>query len=141
MLLRQCFDVLDIGYTSEPVFSGVSPAAWYQDFATKHGLKLRIDQTYNPDFLLQDGTWVEGTLSENTAFKKVMRHGHQTSQLRVVWLDPDDGLYKQICKDVTFPNAEVCSVSWYYSRLDRTTNGREIVNKLELLKVLKHQVP
>jgi len=78
---------------------------------------------------------------QRTAFRKLFQYGHQTPRLLVIWLDPDDGLHKRVCKAVAFPNAEVHSVTWYYPRLDQTTHGQKIVRKLEILKGLRHKVP
>ena len=140
MLIRRCFDALAIGYESEPVFPPVPPAEWYTTFAARHELKLVTHDYYNPDFLLGDGSWAEVTLSENTAFKKLFRYGHQAPRLLVVWLDTDDGLHKQLCEEVEFPNANVRPVDWYYPQLDRTANGRDVVQKLETLRGLKREV-
>lgn len=139
-LVRQCFNALAISYECEPLFPHVSPRPWYAGFAAKHELKLAAHEFYNPDFLLNDGTWVEATLSENTAFKKLFRYGHQAPGLLVLWLDADDGLHTQVCKEVEFPNADVRPVDWYYPQLDRTADGRYLVDKLQILKRLKHQV-
>jgi hypothetical protein len=71
MLVSRSFEAVGITFEEEPVFQQIAPAAWYQEFAGRHGLKLRVDDSYNPDFLLGDGSWAEATLSENTAFKKL----------------------------------------------------------------------
>ncbi len=62
-LVRQCFDVLGIGYESEPVFVHVSPDSWYVEFAARHELTLRTHDYYNPDILLGDGSSAEITPS------------------------------------------------------------------------------
>ena len=139
-LITHCFDTLNIGYKSEPIFSHVPVSAWYEEFAEVYGLKLRVNDSYNPDFLIDDGSWVEVTVSENSAFKKLFRYAHQTSDLLVIWLDPDTGLHKQVCEGLTFPNATVRSVEWYYSQLEKETEGLDIIRKLEILKKLKHDI-
>jgi hypothetical protein len=140
-LIQHCLEVLGIGYVREPVFAPVPASTWYIEFAARHGLKLRMDHNYNPDFLLEDGTWVEATLSENTAFKKLFRHGHQAPRLLVVWLDRDDGGHKRLCEEVEFPNASTRPVDWYYPQLEQTAKGRDVVEKLELLRNMKGEIP
>ena len=140
ILVRRCFDVLSIGYQSEPIFAHVSPAAWYAEFAARHELKLVTHDHYNPDFLLNDGTWAEVTLSENTAFRKLFRYGHQAPRLLVLWLDADEGLHKQVCQGVEFPNATVRSADWYYPQLEQTADGRDVVEKVESLRGLRHKM-
>jgi len=139
-LVRQCFDVLGISHLPEPVFEHVAPAEWYVDFAEAQGLKLVLDDRYNPDYLLADGTWVEVTLSENTAFKKLFRYGHQASRLLVLWLDPDTGLHKRVCAGLDLPNAAVKPVDSDYGRLRETDRGADIVRKIEALKELRHKI-
>ncbi|MFT5190235.1 MAG: hypothetical protein ACI9DF_001804 [Verrucomicrobiales bacterium] len=112
----------------------------YADFAARHGLKLVSDDRYNPDFVLTDGTWVEITLSENKAFKKLFRDGHQAPRLLVLWLDPDVGLHKQICEGVGFPNSTVNSVCSYLQGLEATAHGAEVGRKLKPLRELKHKI-
>ena len=140
LLINQCFDVLGITYKREPIFSHVSVSTWYEKFAEQHGLKLRVNDFYNPDFLFRDGSWVEITLSENTAFKKLFRYAHQASYLLVIWLDSDVGLHKTVCEGLLFPNAIVRSVEWYYPQLERKAKGPDIIKKLEILKELKHEI-
>lgn len=79
------------------------------DFAKTYNLKLRTHDAYNPDLFFEDGTWAEITLSENTAYKKLFRYGHQADQIAVFWLDEDTGLHKDTCQSVHFPNARVTS--------------------------------
>ena len=124
----------------EPVFNHVEPDPWYQDFAGRHGLKLRTDAIYNPDFLLDNGSWLEVTLSENTAYKKLLRYGHQTPCLTVIWLDEDTGLHKELCKAVDFPNAEVISLQRFFADLEDRPGGAGLVEKLKRLKALKGQI-
>ncbi|MFT5189923.1 MAG: hypothetical protein ACI957_002955 [Verrucomicrobiales bacterium] len=140
VLVQRCFDTLGISYEREPIFAHVPPSAWYADFAARHELKLVSDHRYNPDYVLADGTWVEVTLSENTAFKKLFRYGHQAPRLLVLWLDPDVGLHKQICEDVKFPNATINPISSYWQRLEATAHGAEVVRKLKALRELKHKI-
>lgn len=124
----------------EPVFDHISPDPWYLDFASTQGLKLRTHGFYNPDFLLDDGTWLEITLSENEAYKKLLRYGHQAPRLLIVWLDEDTGLHKEVCKGVVFPNAELMSVDGFYADLEERPGGTELVEKIKRLKHLKGQV-
>jgi hypothetical protein len=139
-LIRRCFDELAIGYKSEPVFPHLPPTEWYAAFAARHELKLATHNYYNPDFLLDDGSWAEVTLSENTAYKKLFQYGHQAPRLLVIWLDTDDGLHRELCNEVEFPNAIVRPVDWYYPQLDRTANGQDVVQKLETLRGLKYEL-
>ena len=67
VLVNTMLGMLRIGFQPEPIFDHVVPNPWYVDFAAKHGLKLRTHAFYNPDFLLEDGRWLEVTLSENEA--------------------------------------------------------------------------
>jgi hypothetical protein len=87
--------------------------------------------------LLDDGSWVEATISENEACKKLFRYGHQAPRLTVIWLDEDKGMHKGICQDVRFPNAEVLRVDSFYSRLKEQEKGRELIERFECLKGLK----
>jgi hypothetical protein len=139
-LVKQAFDAIGTSYDVEPVFQHVPPAPWYVEFAAQHGLKLRVDELYNPDFLLADGTWAEVTLSENTAFKKLLRYGHQAPRLLVAWLDADDGLHKQRCQAVPLPNAEVRPLDWYFPVLRKTAHGADLIRKFEVLRELKGDV-
>ena len=107
------------------------------DLASKRDLKIRTHDFYNPDYLLPDGTWLEITLSENTAYQKLFRYGHQAPAFKVLWLEKDTGLHKKVCKDVDFPNAEVVSVQEYYPEFDEGSGGCELVNKFHQLKRLK----
>ncbi|MFQ5639433.1 MAG: hypothetical protein ACE5IR_15720 [bacterium] len=136
-LVQDMLNILKICFKSEPVFKHKQPDPWYQDFTTRHGLKLRVHEFYNPDFLLEDGTWLEATLSENTAYKKLFRHGHQAQSLTVIWLDEDMGLHKQVCQGLSFPNALVRSVKHFYPQLRSDTRGAKIIDNLERLKSLK----
>ncbi len=140
VLVRQCFDAMDVGYEQEPIFEHVAPLSWYVDFAEKNGLMMRTHDHYNPDFILDDGTWVEITLSENTAFRKVFRYGHQAPTLLVLWLDEDTGLHKTICEKVDFLNAAVKPVSIYYDGLEQTKAGAKIKKHLEFLKQHKRDI-
>lgn len=140
VLIKRCFETLNIEYLSEPIFSHIPENIWYADFAVRYGLKLRVNDIYNPDFLLSDGSWAEVTLSENTAYKKLFRYAHQAHQLLVIWLDPDVGLHKQLCEGLELPNATVRTVDWYYPYLDGTAHGRDIIMKLETLKSLKRDI-
>ena len=88
-LVRRTFEAIGVDFEAEPLFESLAPTDWYRDFAERHGLKLVVDDHYNPDFLLGDGAWAEATLSENTAYKKLFRYGRQTPQLHVIWLDTD----------------------------------------------------
>ncbi len=90
-LVLDLFKMLSISYKQEPVFKCVEPHGWYVRFAEGNGIKLRTHDFYNPDFILEDGTWVEITLSENTAYKKLFRYGYQADKLLVFWLDNDSG--------------------------------------------------
>jgi len=140
LLIKECFDLLGIAYKGEPIFSHVPVSTWYERFAELYGLKLKVNDFYNPDFLMEDGSWVEVTLSENTAFKKLFRYAHQVSNLLVIWLDSDVGLHKQVCEGVAFPNATVRSVEWYYPQLERNTRGLDIIRKFEVLREMKYDI-
>jgi hypothetical protein len=75
-------------------------------------------------------------LSENTAYQKLFRYGHQAPRLRLIWLDEDNGLHKRACKGVNFPNAEVVSVKDYYLQLSEHIDGNALIEGLERLKML-----
>jgi len=136
-LVKATLEALQIPSQPEPIFDHLPPNPWYGEFASEHGLKLREHPFYNPDFLLDDGTWVEVTLSENTAYKKLFRFGHQSPRLTVIWLDEDEGLHKTVCKNVAFPNAVVTDVKQFYPRLANCSGGGEIVENMERLRGLK----
>ncbi|MGV7224746.1 MAG: hypothetical protein ACQ9MH_24910 [Nitrospinales bacterium] len=140
VLVRQSFDLIDIPYKREPIFYHGPVSAWYKEFADKHKLKLAVHSFYNPDFLLSDGCWVEVTLSENTAYKKIFRYAHQASKLLVIWLDRDEGLHKQVCEGVKFRNVTIRPVNWYYHQLHTREGGQDIIQKFETLKKLKHDI-
>ncbi len=122
---------------AEPLFEHRDPNPWYVAFAVDNGIKLRTHSFYNPDFVFDDGTWVEATLSENTAYAKVFRHGHQCPRLKVLWLDADAGLHKTICRNVSFPNAEVMNVDSFYPQVRACAGGEELIAGFERLKMLK----
>ena len=128
---------LGIGFQKEPVFAHVSPDSWYVEFSENHGLKLRTHPFYNPDFLLDDETWVEVTLSENEAYKKLFRYGHQIPQLTVIWLDQDKGQHKEVCQNGEFPNAEVISVDAFLLNHPDFPGRPKLVEMFNLLKSLK----
>lgn len=90
-LVLDLFDMLRVNYQAEPLFNGIEPSHWYVHFANENDIELKVHDFYNPDFVLADGTWVEITLSENTAYKKLFRYGHQANKLIVYWLDDDKG--------------------------------------------------
>ncbi len=136
-LVENMLDILQIPHDSEPIFDHIEPNKWYLDFESNHDLKIRTHDFYNPDYILIDGTWLEITLSENTAYQKLFRYGHQAPALKVLWLEKDTGLHKKVCKDVDFPNAEVVSVQEYYPEFDESFEGCELVNKFHQLKQLK----
>ena len=136
-LVAQTLRLLEMPCQLEPIFEHRDPNPWYVNFAAENGLKLRTHRFYNPDFVLDDGTWVEATLSENSAYKKVFRHGHQASQLIAIWLDEDTGLHKEVCENVAFPNAEVKDVASLYPRLGPCAGGEGLIGRIELLKTLK----
>ncbi len=135
-LVEEMLHVLGISYRPEPIFDHMPPNLWYVQFAQKHDLKLRTNSFYNPDFILKDGAWLEVTLSENSAYKKLFRYGHQAEELIVVCLDEDQGLHKSVCQRVAFPNARVERVQRFYDEL-RVNGGEELVRKLDMLKELK----
>lgn len=140
-LVRRLFEAIGVEFENEPVFESIAPAEWYREFAERLGLKLRVDDHYNPDFLLGDGSWAEATLSENTAFKKLFRYGHQAPQLQVIWLDTDDGLHKRLCDGIEFPNAHVRPVDWYFPKLRETSNGGDVIRQFDTLRALRGKVP
>lgn len=137
MLVEDMLKLLAIPFQPEPVFQHVEMNPWYTDFASRHNLKLRTHDFYNPDFLLEDGTWLETSLSEKKAYQKLFRYGPQAPRLRLIWLDEDDGLHKSLCKDIKLPNAEVISVEHYYAQLNDHSEGKILIEKLERLKKLK----
>ena len=136
-LVKKMFEILQMQGEPEPVFDHVTPNAWYIEFAKVHDLKLRIHDYYNPDYLLPDGTWIEVTLSENTAYKKIFRYGHQAPALKVLRLDEDEGLHKQVCKDIVFPNASVQNIETYFLDLEHLSDGDELIGKFNQLKAMK----
>ncbi|NQU22735.1 MAG: hypothetical protein HQ567_15770 [Candidatus Nealsonbacteria bacterium] len=136
-LVKATLEAIQMPFQPEPIFDHLPPKPWYRKFASEHGLKLREHPFYNPDFLLEDGTWVEVTLSENTAYKKLFRFGHQSPQLTVIWLDEDEGLHKTVCKNLAFPNAIVTDVKQFYLRLANCSGGAEIVENMERLRELR----
>ena len=121
----------------EPVFAQKAPIPLYAEFAAKHRIKLRTHPFYNPDILFDDGSWVEATVSENEAYKKLFRYGHQATGLTVIWLDEDEGMHKSICQGVKFPNAEVVGVDSFYAQLKERQQGRELIERFECLKGVK----
>ncbi len=137
VLIEDMLKLLAIPFAPEPVFDHVEINPWYIDFVGKHNLKLHTHGFYNPDFLLEDGTWFEISLSEKKAYQKLFRYGHQAPQLRLIWLDEDDGLHKSLCQGIKLPNAEVISVESYYAKLDEQIEGKMLIEKLEKLKKLK----
>ncbi len=79
-LINEMFELLRIPNEPEPIFDHIAPDKWYLDFASKHDdIKIRTHDFYNPDYMLSDGSWLEVTLSENTAYKKLFRYGHKDS--------------------------------------------------------------
>ena len=137
-LVKNMFDCISLQYESEPVFDHKPPNEWYVDFANEtDDIQLRSHNFYNPDFSIGDSSWIEVTLSENTAYKKLFRYGHQVDFIRVIWIDPDEGLHKKVCQNIQFPNADVVNIEHYYDQLQRTSQGIEIINKVEQLKKLK----
>jgi len=137
VLVEDILKLLTIPFQPEPVFDHTEINPWYVDFASRHNLKLRTHGFYNPDFILEDGTWLETSLSEKKAYQKLFRYGHQAPQLRLIWLDEDDGLHKNLCKGISLPNAEVISVEYYYAQLSAHVEGKMLIEKLERLKRLK----
>ena len=137
VLAQEAFRLIEIPFKAEPVFLHKMPNSWYVDFAETHNLKLRTHDFYNPDLFFDDGTWVEITLSENSAYKKLFRYGHQADQMAVYWLDEDTGLHKNTCRTVRFPNARVASFESLYPRLQTVVGGPELIEGLMLLKGLK----
>jgi len=139
VLVREALDLLRINYKPEPVFEHIEPAPWYVELSSKHeDLKQRTHDFYNPDYLLPDGSWLEVTLSENTAYQKLFRYGHQAPFLKVVWIDEDSGFHKTIFKDVEFPNAEVQNIQYWFPELLSLSKGKELVDRFFELKNLKH---
>ena len=137
ILASKLFRIQQIPCKKEPVFYHVKPNEWYVDFSKKHKIKLREHDFYNPDLFLDNGTWVEVTLSENTAYKKLFRYGHQATNLLILWLDIDNGLHKNICNSINFPNAEIKSIESFSKHLNPSPEGLETTNYLRLLKELK----
>ncbi len=112
------------------------PNPWYLQFSEDQQLKLRVDPFYNPDFFLENGSWLEVTLSENTAYKKLLKYGHQADRLIVLWLDVDRGLYKSVCERVVFSNAKVETVDKFYDQL-KLKGEEDLIRKFQMLKELK----
>ncbi|MFN2436750.1 MAG: hypothetical protein ABR513_06640 [Desulfotignum sp.] len=137
-LVKNMLDILQIPSKPEPIFDHIEPNKWYLDFSLKYDdIKIRTHEFYNPDYLFNDGTWLEVTLSENTAYKKLFRYGHQAPLLNVLWLDEDKGLHKKVCKNVEFPNAKVLNIKEYFSKLRKTTQGKDLIKRFQKLKNLK----
>jgi hypothetical protein len=136
-LVRLALQQAGIAFRSEPVFEPVLPDPWYSSFAAKSGIEIRALPFCNPDFLLDDGTWLEATLSENTAYKKLFSHGHQAPRLIVVWLDEDTGRHREVCKDVVFPNASVLPAEEYFPTLAASLDGARLLGQLERLRQVK----
>ena len=136
-LVLKIFDIIGVQYKAEPIFTEIDSSPFYKVFAMNNDIKLRTHQFYNPDILLEDGTWIEITLSENTAYKKLFRYGHQADSLLVLWLDEDDGYHKEMCKSVEFPNAEVVCVDSLYKQIDNSQEGRKLIEQMMLLKKMK----
>lgn len=61
-MVAETLRMLEMSCRSEPVFEYCDPNPWYVDFAARNGLKLRGHSFHNPDFVLDDGTWVEATI-------------------------------------------------------------------------------
>lgn len=137
VLVKDMLGILQIPNDSEPIFDHITPNTWYLDFALKHDLKIRTHDFYNPDYILANGNWLEITLSENTAYKKLFRYGHQTPLLKVLWLDEDTGLHKKVCEGVEFQNAQVINIKKYFSELENMPKGNVLINKFYQLKQLK----
>jgi hypothetical protein len=137
VLALKVFNIMQIPFNAEPIFYHTEPNRWYTEFTQKHEIKLRTHDFYNPDLFLEDGTWVEITLSENTAYQKLFRYGHQAENLLLLWLDNDDGFHKKTCRHIRFPNARIESIERFDAQLKKTPNGLEIIDKIEVLKDLK----
>ncbi len=59
------------------------------------------------------------------------------SILKIIWLDIDDGWHKKICEHTIFPNAKIINMDRFFPDLNKSQDGIEIINKLNLLKTLK----
>jgi hypothetical protein len=136
-LVTNMLNCLEVSYQAEPIFDHKMPNEWYVNFANKNGIKLRFRNLYNPDYVLNDGSWIEVTISENTAYKKLFCHGHQADLLTVIWLDVDNGFHKSVCQNIHLPNSCVINIDHYYDKLRRQQEGRKIIEKFESLKELK----
>lgn len=134
--MKEILHTLGIRYRAEPVFEPIPPDPWYVQYSQDHRLKLIMDPFYNPDFYLEDGAWLEVTLSENTAYKKLLKYGHQTNRLIVLWLDVDQGLHKSVCEGVVFFNAKVERVDSFYDQL-KLMGEEDLIRKFEMLKGIK----
>ncbi len=137
VLIEHMLEALQIQSEPEPIFDHIAPSKWYLDFALANDLKIRAHEFYNPDYILSDGTWLEITLSENTAYKKLFRYGHQAPALKVLWLDEDAGLHKNICEGIEFPDALVVNIQEYFPELEKVSGGNDLINKFQQLKNLK----
>lgn len=137
ILVGHMLKALQIKSEPEPIFDHITPRKWYFDFALANNLKIRTYAFYNPDYMLSDGTWLEITLSENTAYKKLLQYGHQAPALNVFWLDEDTGLHKNLCEDIEFPNALVINTQDYFPELEKVYQGNDLINKFQQLKELK----
>lgn len=137
VLVGYMLKALQIKSEPEPIFDHVTPHKWYLDFAFENNLKIRTYEFYNPDYILSDGTWLEITLSENTAYKKLFQYGHQAPALNVLWLDEDTGLHKSICQGIEFPNALVINIQDYFPELAKVSGGNGLINKFHQLINLK----
>ncbi len=139
VLIKNSLDSIKIDYEPEPIFEHIKPNQWYLDFASNHeDIKIMIHDFYNPDYVLSNGTRLEVTLSENTAYKKVFRYGHQTPALKIVWLDKDSGLHEKVCKNIKFPNVQVVNAQGGFSELKMIPGGNELLDQFIELKNLKH---
>jgi hypothetical protein len=136
-LIEDIWNVLEVSYRREPLFDHRAPDPWYVEFAERHEIKLRTHSFYNPDFVIDDGAWVETTLSENTAYAKFFRYGHQAPRLQVIWLDEDSGYHKSVCAAVAFPNARAVNVASLFPRIRECDAGGALIQKVILLKSLK----
>jgi len=76
-LIKNMLELPQIQNEPEPIFDHKTPNRWYLDFASKKDIKIRTHEFYSPDFIFQDGSWLEITRSENIAYQKLFRYGHQ----------------------------------------------------------------
>lgn len=102
----------NVPFESEISFHPKQIPMKFIEIARKYNINLKTrKELYRIDFLINNDIWLEVTLNNQEAHKKILKYAHQCKQLIVLYLEQKSSFCYQ--RNV-FPNAKVMLVDEYF---------------------------